>query len=256
MTCIRSRRLAKEIKDFKNDRDLVGQVWLDLEDEISLDHVFGFINGPRDTPFAGGSFRVRLDVPVDYPMSPPKAFFITPIYHCNISSSTGFVCLDTLTSEWSASITLKGILLSLQALLQEPQVNDPQDAVVARQMVRSMPRYVKTAQYWTMHYATLKGTTGNLPKDLLILDEKVKKIMVSRRVTKDRAIRILSNNNWRCDPLTRKIRPKRNNNATTTTTTTDTTDTTTTTTTITTNNNINQNNTDPNSAASNRRSRS
>ncbi len=53
------------------------------------------------------------------------------IWHPNISSQTGAICLDILKDEWSPALTVRTALLSLQALLCAPEPNDPQDAIVA-----------------------------------------------------------------------------------------------------------------------------
>ena len=42
------------------------------------------VNGPKDTPFESGKFKMELFLPEDYPMTPPKLRFITKIYHPNI----------------------------------------------------------------------------------------------------------------------------------------------------------------------------
>ena len=57
--------------------------------------------------------------------------FDTKIWHPNISSQTGAICLDILKDQWSPALTIRTALLSLQALLCVPEPNDPQDAVVA-----------------------------------------------------------------------------------------------------------------------------
>ena len=60
-------------------------------------------------------------------------YLIFQIWHPNISSVTGAICLDILKDQWAAAMTLRTVLLSLQALLAAPEPDDPQDAVVARQ---------------------------------------------------------------------------------------------------------------------------
>ena len=48
--------------------------------------------------------------------------------------------MDILKDQWAAAMTLRTVLLSLQALLAAPEPDDPQDAVVARQyQVNSLP---------------------------------------------------------------------------------------------------------------------
>ncbi len=86
----------------------------------------------KDTPYEGGIFHVDIHIPPDYPFKPPKMKFDTKIWHPNISSQTGAICLDILKNEWTPALTIRTALISLQALLCAPEPDDPQDAEVAR----------------------------------------------------------------------------------------------------------------------------
>lgn len=78
---------------------------------------------------------------------------MTKIWHPNISSVTGAICLDILKDQWAAALTLRTVLLSLQALLSAPEPNDPQDAVVAKQYKENPELFLRTAKHWTNIYA-------------------------------------------------------------------------------------------------------
>ena len=92
--------------------------------------------------------------------------FITKLYHPNVSSASGAICLDILKDAWSPVLTLKSTLISLQSLLCSPEPNDPQDAEVAKHYMTSRESFEETARYWTHIYAggpgkeTLKGVKG------------------------------------------------------------------------------------------------
>lgn len=50
-------------------------------------------------------------------------------------------------------MTLRTVLLSLQALLSAAEPDDPQDAVVAKQFKENVEMFKLTARHWTAAYA-------------------------------------------------------------------------------------------------------
>jgi len=99
-------------------------------------------------------------IPDAYPFQPVKMKFITKVYHPNVSSVSGAICLDILKDAWSPVLTLKSTLISLQSLLCSPEPNDPQDAEVAKHFTTSKQSFNDTARYWTQIYAGGPGANG------------------------------------------------------------------------------------------------
>lgn len=86
--------------------------------------------------------------------------FITKVYHPNVSSASGAICLDILKDAWSPVLTLKSTLISLQSLLCSPEPNDPQDAEVAKHYSTSRASFDQTARYWAQIYAGAPAPKG------------------------------------------------------------------------------------------------
>jgi len=113
----------------------------------------GTFPGPENSPYEGGVFDVDIMVPEGYPFKPVLMKFITRVYHPNISSASGAICLDILKDNWSPVLTLKSTLMSLRSLLCSPEPNDPQDAEVAKVYLSDQAAFQRTAKYWTEIYA-------------------------------------------------------------------------------------------------------
>ncbi|KAF2012703.1 hypothetical protein BU24DRAFT_425336 [Aaosphaeria arxii CBS 175.79] len=152
MASNRARRIAKEIADIK--ADVHSHIVVDpAGNGDDLTHLRGQFNGPPDTPYEGGTFFVDIKIPSEYPFRPPNMKFETKIWHPNVSSQTGAICLDTLSSQWSPVLTIKSALISLQSLLSTPEPKDPQDAEVAGMMIRNPAEFEHVARDWSVKYA-------------------------------------------------------------------------------------------------------
>lgn len=147
----RAKRIAKELEDVR--KDSFSGVTLEMADDDDLSHLKGTFLGPPGTPYEGGLFEVDIKIPDEYPFKPPIMRFDTRIYHPNISSQTGAICLDILKDAWTPILTLKSSLISLQSLLQSPEPTDPQDAQVAKVYLTDPKKFAETAANWTKIYA-------------------------------------------------------------------------------------------------------
>ena len=84
-------RLMKELAEVSKE-DSSGVIAKPVR-EGDLRHLKGKINGPLETVYEGGVFDIDIIIPKQYPFEPPKMMFITKIWHPNISSQTGAICL-------------------------------------------------------------------------------------------------------------------------------------------------------------------
>mmetsp|Transcript_58457 Transcript_58457/g.92618 ORF Transcript_58457/g.92618 Transcript_58457/m.92618 type:complete len:203 (-) Transcript_58457:71-679(-) len=181
------KRLEKELQDIralaKDGKE--AQVSADSVDN-DLTHWKAWLKGPEGTPYSGGLFDIDIEIPAEYPYNPPKMKFDTKIWHPNISSQTGAICLDVLGKEWSPALTIRTALLSIQALLSSPEPDDPQDAEVAEMYKHNRELFVQTAKYWTETFASEKKSSN---------DEKIQKI-VDMGFTQEQAKSALEKHNY------------------------------------------------------------
>ncbi|EFR00634.1 ubiquitin-conjugating enzyme E2 1 [Nannizzia gypsea CBS 118893] len=159
MASNRTRRITKEIADIQADRH--SQISVDPISDDDLTRLKGSFPGPPGTAYEGGTFKVDITIPTEYPFRPPVMKFDTRVWHPNISSQTGAICLDTLSSAWSPVLTMKSALLSLQSLLSTPEPRDPQDAEVARMLLTDPKEFERVAREWAvMHAGAPRRHTG------------------------------------------------------------------------------------------------
>lgn len=120
------RKVTKEIVELKTEPPEGIEIFIN---EADLTDIQCAIEGPGDiqsychlsplltkcfsaeTPYVGGSFRVKLVLPKDFPQSPPRGFFLTKIFHPNVASPSGEICVNTLKSDWKPNLGLKHILV-------------------------------------------------------------------------------------------------------------------------------------------------
>ncbi|KAE8629404.1 hypothetical protein XENTR_v10000481 [Xenopus tropicalis] len=99
MANIAAQRIKREFKEvLKSEETSKNQIKVDLVDE-NFSELRGEIAGPPDTPYEGGRYQLEIKIPETYPFNPPKVRFITKIWHPNISSVTGAICLDILKDQ-------------------------------------------------------------------------------------------------------------------------------------------------------------
>ncbi|KAJ5087741.1 hypothetical protein N7456_011357 [Penicillium angulare] len=152
MASNRMRRIGKEMADIHADtKSQITAVPVNEQEDIT--HLRGSFPGPPGTPYEGGTYNIDIKIPTDYPFRPPVMKFETKVWHPNVSSQTGAICLDTLSSAWSPVLTIKSALLSLQSLLSTPEPKDPQDAEVANMLLRKPKEFERVARQWAVIYA-------------------------------------------------------------------------------------------------------
>jgi ubiquitin-conjugating enzyme E2 H len=129
-----------------------------VDDSLRTLHVL--FKGPRDSPYEGGVWRVRVELPDSYPHKSPSVGFANHIFHPNVCPLGGAVCLDVLNQTWSAMYDLVNVFdVFLPQLLLYPNPEDPLNDDAARMMRAEPARYAEKVRELVRAHASPERVT-------------------------------------------------------------------------------------------------
>lgn len=129
-------RILNELKNI-NKNPIEGFTITNCDDIMNIE---GIMDGPIDTPYETGKFKIRFRFPDTYPFNAPSVQFLNYIFHPNIYSD-GKICIDILYGEWSAAQNISSIVQSLRSLFMDPNPNSPANRKAAELYVRNKEEY-------------------------------------------------------------------------------------------------------------------
>ncbi|AWU78281.1 hypothetical protein CAS74_002904 [Pichia kudriavzevii] len=155
------KRLLRELREL-NENPTEGIVACPIS-ENDLFHWKCLITGPTDTPYEFGVFEATLDFPSDYPLSPPKMKFVTPILHPNVYKD-GTVCISILhasgndplnyepaNERWGPLQSIEKILLSVSSMIADPNPNSPANVDAAKLWRSNRDKYDEIVRQQVRH---------------------------------------------------------------------------------------------------------
>ena len=121
--------------------------------------------GPKDTPYEGGIFTIKITFPEDYPNHGPDFKFMNKIYHLNVDPRRDFghISLNTLNA-WRVLgkvqdkpvFGVKQALFDIFCLFYNQGIASPYEEEMAEQYLNNRAKFDKIAKEWTEKYAKLK----------------------------------------------------------------------------------------------------
>ena len=87
------------------------------------------ISGPNDTPYEGGVFTLTIQFEKNYPQYAPVIRVkpidgVIPIFHPNINTFDGTICLSILNEDWTKECTIEHCITSIVTLLADYNNDD------------------------------------------------------------------------------------------------------------------------------------
>mmetsp|Transcript_94847 Transcript_94847/g.164049 ORF Transcript_94847/g.164049 Transcript_94847/m.164049 type:complete len:154 (+) Transcript_94847:76-537(+) len=145
-------RLTQELREINRNPD--PDISLEMTGD-TIENWRAVVRGPKDSPYEGGSFELKIECSVDYPIRPPHVTFVTKIFHPNVNFSNGDLCLDILKTDWSPAWTLQYVCRAVIALLFEPNADSPLNCD-AGNLIRGgdMRGFKSMARMYTVEHAT------------------------------------------------------------------------------------------------------
>jgi len=95
-------------------------------------HWEAVMRGVTGTAYEDGLWLLDIQIPPNYPLSPPTIVFVTPICHPNVHFKTGEICLDLLKTAWTPTYKLTSIMTVIQQLLTSAEPDSPLNVDVAQ----------------------------------------------------------------------------------------------------------------------------
>ncbi|XAR69510.1 Ubiquitin--protein ligase [Bertholletia excelsa] len=136
------KQLAKELKNLDETPPEGIKVGVN-DDDFSI--IYADIEGPAGTPYENGVFRMKLKLSHDFPLSPPKGYFLTKIFHPNIASN-GEICVNTLKKDWNPSLGLRHVLIVVRCLLIEPFPESALNEMAGKMLLENYEEYARHAR--------------------------------------------------------------------------------------------------------------
>jgi ubiquitin-protein ligase len=145
------RRLVQEYKQIA--RRPIPEIRVSpQEDNLWICH---FVMDFKFGDYEGGEYHGRLELPPDYPMAPPKIFFMTPSGRFETETKICVSFSDYHPELWNPSWGIESVLVGLQSFMQEDSPGSLGSIVRSRQHRRDLARKSHEFNLKDPHYVEL-----------------------------------------------------------------------------------------------------
>ena len=143
---INNERLEKERNEFLKWKDIIS---CEGNPQKGDNIWYIIMNGPLDSPYMGGKFKINITFYKDYPASKPLFEFMTPICHININNR--HICLDSLDN-FNSTSSITQALSEIFMMLTSPNENSAYSKY-KEMYLTDYTKYLSEARRMTREYA-------------------------------------------------------------------------------------------------------
>ncbi|KAI1169638.1 ubiquitin-conjugating enzyme [Nemania sp. FL0916] len=147
------KRITKELQECMESPP--EGMTISLPDESDLHKWEITLAGPSGSLYQGGTYKLTLALPQNYPFHAPQLNFATRVYHPNVTNdSLGNICLAALKPEnWKPASRVRGVLQAVRQLLVDPNPDDPLEPRIADEYATNRPEFEKNVRSYVARYA-------------------------------------------------------------------------------------------------------
>jgi len=143
----RKKRINEEIKEFNEWKHTINCEGSYSSNDSTLTVI---MDGPKDSPYIGGKFKITVTFPKDYPTEKPVFKFITPICHINIKGTS--ICLDSINN-YNQNSSITDTLTQIFMMLTSPNEESPLNQEYYELYKKDLDEYFAKARAMTSEYA-------------------------------------------------------------------------------------------------------
>ncbi|CAL9077526.1 unnamed protein product [Musa acuminata var. zebrina] len=141
----------------RRQKDITKLMMKDYKVEMETDDskkFFVYLHGPKESLYEGGVWKLRVELPDEYPFKSPSIYFVNNIFHPNVDDESGEICVNVFHEDWSPMIDLLSVFENyITQFLLTPNPLNPLNEEAAELMITDHSAYEQKVKEHCQKYA-------------------------------------------------------------------------------------------------------